>query len=148
MNILHEFKSGRYLQTLRRRVRRLVRHTCIFKMALSWAFQKCMFYHFFGNFFWQTFLLYDLNLQILKVVRALQQCIICHIWTSNIEFKGGGVKLPPVPQHILVFKYPSRVRVKKVKILGEWSLVSVFNLKELSDIYWSVNPEVSSLQPC
>ena len=116
---------------------------------------------FFRTFFWQTFLLYDWNfqknlflqtcifLQILKVVRALQQCIICHIWTSNIEFKGGGGgKLPPVPQHILVFKYPSRVRVKKVKILGEWSLVSVFNLKELSDIYWSVNPEVSSLQPC
>ena len=53
-------------------------------------------------------------MQILKVEhKSFQWCIICHIWTSNMGFRGGGGgKLTP-PQHILVFKYPSRDRVKK-----------------------------------
>ena len=37
--------------------------------------------------------------------------VICHIWTSNMGFRGGGVKFP-APQLILVFKYPSRDWVK------------------------------------
>ena len=37
-------------------------------------------------------------------------------------FRGGGVKLTPPPQHILVFKYPSRDRVNGMGGSKRWLL--------------------------
>ena len=52
---------------LKIRLFKIYQNFCIFEMAWSRAFQKCIIFHFLENFFLQTFLL----------------CIICHIWTSS-----------------------------------------------------------------
>ena len=55
---------------------------------------------------------------------------ICHIWTSNMGFKGGVVNWPH-PMHILVFNYPSLDRVKtwKIQTFFAWNILVYFPLK-------------------
>ena len=48
-------------------------------------------------------------------IRTFQYCIICHIWTSNMTFRGGGgqiQKLTPPPSVHLGFQDPNRNRIK------------------------------------
>ena len=59
---------------------------CIFEMAWSRAFQKCIIYHFLDNFFLQTFLLYNWFLQILKVEHKSFP-MMYHL--SNLDIRNG-----------------------------------------------------------
>ena len=87
-------------------------------MAWSKAFQKCIFYYFLDNLFCK--LDFAKNFYFCKFAnffadsksKVQELSIICHIWTSNMRFKGGGGGQIDPPQLILVFKYPSRDRVK------------------------------------
>ena len=77
--------------------------------------------------------------------RAFQWCIICHFWTLNIGFRGGGVKLTP-PQRILVFKYPSRDRVKVTH--KRWDVKHELQLIEFNYLYRNINDKIyTTLRP-
>ena len=93
-------------------------------MASSRAFQKCKVFHFLTNFFCKHFYYItgfcDKIFYFCKFANFLQSLKVEHksfpmmYHLSYLDIKhgisrGGGVKL--TPQHILVFKYPSRDRV-------------------------------------
>ena len=84
-------------------------------MAWSRAFQKCIIYHFLDNFFLQTFLPYITgfckkskilaNLQIfLQILKVEHKSFPMMYHLSYLDIKHG---------RFLVFKYPSRDRVKR-----------------------------------
>ena len=92
--------------------------------GMSKGFSKMYVLSFFGEkTFLRTFFYYITGfckkkynfcyfLHILKV-KQFQWCINCHISTSNMWFwEGGGGQINPPPQCKLVFKYPSRNRIK------------------------------------
>ena len=96
-------------------------------MAWSRALQKCIIFHFLDKFFLQTFLLYnwicDKKFNFCKFANffadsksraqklsSYESFVIFGDKTWDLE--GGGSNSPP--QHILVFKYPSRYRVKMI----------------------------------
>ena len=94
---------------------------CIFEMALSRAFQKCIIFHFLGNFFANIFtILLDFaiknsifaNLQVFfadsksRAQELSNDASFVIFGHKTWDLEGGGSNRPP--QHILVFKYPSR----------------------------------------
>jgi len=89
-------------------------------MAWSRAFQKCIIFHFFDKFFFENIYnwILRLKIQFLQICKFFEDSksraqelsndvsfVIFGLQTWDLE--GGGVKLT-LPQHILVFKYPSR----------------------------------------
>ena len=99
-------------------------------MAWSRAFQKCIIFHFLDNFFFANIFTIKLDFAIKNSIFANLQIFFfadskrrAQELSNDVSFVifghktwdlEGGVKLTP-PQHILVFKYPSRDRVKNTK---------------------------------
>ena len=93
---------------------------CILEMAWSRAFQKCIFHHFLDiilcihfyhlTWFCRKFQFWLIFLQILKVEHKTFPFVTFAHQTWDLEGKRG--KIAPSPQRILVFKYPSKDRVK------------------------------------
>ena len=95
-------------------------------MAWSRAFQKCIIFSFFGQFFFANIFTLYLDFAIKNSFFANFQIFFADSksrgkeLSNDVSFvifghqtwdlEGGGVKLTP-PHHILVFKYPSRDRV-------------------------------------
>ena len=95
------------------RLIKILQNFCIFEMAWSRAFQKWIIYHFLDNIFLQTFLLYNwvllkkysifANLQIfLQILKVEFKSFLMMYHLSFLDIKHG-----------MIFKYPSRDRVKE-----------------------------------
>ena len=105
---------------------------CIFEMAWSRAFQKWIIFHFLDKFFFANIFTIKLdfalknsifaNLQVvLQILKVEHKSFLMMYHLSYLDIKHGylegGGQIDPNPQHILVFKYPSRDRVKNAQLL-------------------------------
>ena len=97
---------------LKIRLFKILQKFCIFEMAWSRAFQKIFCKHFyFITWFCDEIFFADSKSRAQELSNDISFVIFGH-QTWDLE---GGANWPP-PQHILVFKYPSRDRVKHGQI--------------------------------
>ena len=114
-----------YLQTTRQRLIKILQNFLLILNGIGKGFSKCIIYHFLAIFFCKHFYYItgfcDKKFKFCKFAnffadskskaQELSNDVSFVIFRHQTWDLQGGVKLTP-PQHILVFKYPSRDRVK------------------------------------
>jgi len=106
-------------------------------MALSRAFKKCIFYIFFDIFILQTCLQFAKKIANLFQILKVELYMLSNDDTYRLSYldikhgiKGGGGLNGPPPQHILVFKEPSRDRVKSRPYIDKYQRVRLVSLNK------------------